>query len=129
MIVVMLAIALKPASVGIFTRRKNMVSVLLFFFIGIYGGFLHAGIGFIKIAVLTLIHHLPIAKANSIKVFVALCYTSVAIVVFILNDMIFWKYGLTLAIGTALGGWIAGRWSVRVPDKYIRILLLSVHWH
>ncbi|HAA19189.1 MAG TPA: integrase [Cytophagales bacterium] len=129
MIGVMLLTVFKPgmkttAEEGLFSPKRNALSIVLYFLLGIYGGFLQAGIGFFLIAVLSLVHHLPMAKINSIKVFVALCYTVVALIVFIINDMIRWEYGLILAVGTALGGWTASRWSVGIPDKYIRYFLL-----
>lgn len=129
MILVVVLTVLKP-KVGAekaledFSRKTNLKSIIIFFFVGVYGGFIQAGIGFLMIAALTLVHNLPMAKVNSIKVFVALCYTTIALFVFIYNDMILWKHGLILAIGTAIGGWFCSRWSVGIPDKYVRIFLL-----
>ena len=39
--------------------------------------------------------------------------------------MIWWQYGIALALGTAIGGWFASRWSVGIPDKYIRVFLIG----
>ena len=91
---------------------------------GFYGGFIQAGVGFIIMAALSGIHGLNLAKTNSIKVFVVLCYTSVALLVFMYNDKVLWTYGLILAIGNAIGGWIASRWSVGVNEKWIRLILI-----
>jgi uncharacterized membrane protein YfcA len=107
-----------------FSKKKVWQSIVIFFFVGVYGGFIQAGIGFLMIAALTLVHALPMAKVNSIKVFVALSYTTIALIVFIYNDLIKWEIGLTLAVGNAIGGWFSSRWSVGIPDKYIRGFLL-----
>lgn len=107
-----------------FTKGNIWLSVIVFFFIGIYGGFIQAGIGFIMIAALTGIHGLGMAKTNSIKVFVALCYTVAALVVFYIDGKIRWEYGLTLAIGNATGAWIGSRWSVGKSDKFIKLILI-----
>lgn len=107
-----------------FTKGNTWLSVIVFFFIGIYGGFIQAGIGFIMIAALTGIHGLGMAKTNSIKVFVALCYTVAALVVFYIDGKIRWEYGLTLAIGNATGAWIGSRWSVGKSDKFIKLILI-----
>lgn len=106
------------------STKKILLSVFIFFFVGIYGGFIQAGIGFIMIAVLTGIHSFRMAKTNAIKVFVALTYTSAALVVFYLSGKIRWEYGLVLAAGQSLGGWVASRWSVGVSDQVIRMILL-----
>lgn len=131
MIGVVLLTVLKPGlnaekQVENFSRKSTVKSIVLFFFIGIYGGFIQAGVGFLIIATLSLVHSISMAKVNSIKVFAALSYTTIAIVVFIYHDMIYWEYGLVLAIGTSAGGWFASRWSVTLPDKYIRVFLLVV---
>ncbi len=106
------------------SRSKIWVSIIIFFFVGVYGGFIQAGVGFIMIAALTGVHGFGMAKTNSIKVFVALVYTSAALVVFILEDKIQWDYGLTLAVGNAIGGWIGSRWSVNKSDRLIKIILI-----
>jgi len=106
------------------TSKNKVLSLTLFFFIGIYGGFIQAGVGFLIIASLTGIHGLNMAKTNSIKVFVILCYTFIAIIIFMIEDQIRWKYGLTLAAGNSIGGWVASRWSVGKNDKWIRLILI-----
>ena len=129
MVVVILVTVLKPYLFKIkenevFNRKRNTLTILLFFGVGIYGGFIQAGIGFLMIAILTNVHSLGMVKTNAIKVFTALCYTAVAIVIFILEDKIRWQYGLTLASGNAAGGWIASRWSVGKDDKWIRLIMI-----
>ncbi|MEM6830298.1 MAG: sulfite exporter TauE/SafE family protein [Bacteroidota bacterium] len=108
------------------TRKKVWTSLLIFFFVGVYGGFIQAGIGFLMIAALTSIHGFNMAKTNSIKVFVALCYTIAAVIVFVINDKIRWQYGLTLAVGNATGAWVASRWSAKKSDRLIRMILLAM---
>ncbi len=114
----------KHSSREVFSKKRNFWSIILFFGVGIYGGFIQAGIGFIIIAILTSIHGLNMAKTNSIKVFTALSYTIFALAVFIMEDIIRWDYGLVLAMGNAGGGWIASRWSVGKDDKWIKLILI-----
>lgn len=128
MLLVILATVFKPAvkkiEKDIMTGKKIWLSVIIFFLIGIYGGFIQAGVGFIMIAALTGVHHFNMAKTNSIKVFVAFCYNIAAVIVFYLEGKIRWEYGLTLAVGNSTGAWIGSRWSVGQSDKIIRIILL-----
>ncbi|MGK7393801.1 MAG: sulfite exporter TauE/SafE family protein [Candidatus Cyclobacteriaceae bacterium M3_2C_046] len=107
--------------------KARFTGILIFFFIGIYGGFIQAGVGFLIIASLTSINRFSLVKTNSAKVFVILIYTSAALVVFILENKINWTYGLVLAAGNASGAWIGSRWSVDKGDKWIkRILVVTV---
>ena len=129
MVFVLIITVLKPylekkEALERFTKKRNLISILLFFGIGIYGGFIQAGVGFIIMASLSGIHSLNLTKINSIKVFVVLCYTSVALWVFIYNGKVLWTYGLVLAFGNAIGGWVASRWSVGVNEKWIRLILI-----
>jgi uncharacterized membrane protein YfcA len=108
------------------TKRK-IIGLVSFFGLGIYGGFVQAGIGFLVIAILTNVHHFNLVKTNYIKVFAAIVYTSVAVLVFAWEDKIIWKIGLVLAIGQGLGGWFASRWSAEKGDVWIkRVLVVAV---
>lgn len=106
---------------------RQLLGIVVFFFIGIYGGFIQAGVGFLIMAALTNINHFNMAKTNSAKVFSVLIYTIGAVLVFALNDMINWVYGLTLAVGNITGAWIGSRWSVDRGDVWVkRILIIMV---
>ncbi len=109
------------------STSRQIIGVILFFFLGIYGGFLQAGIGFLVIALLTHVNNINLIKINFIKVFAALLYTGAALVIFALQEKVVWVIGLTLAIGQGFGGWYASRWSVDKGEKWIkRILMISV---
>lgn len=110
----------------IMTFNRKALALVVFFFIGIYGGFIQAGVGFLMIAALTSINGFSLVKTNSAKVFVALIYTSAAIIVFIIEDQINWEYGIVLATGNSLGGWIGSRWSVNKGDKWIKRFLVVI---
>ena len=128
MLLIMLISIFKPNlrtdALEIISRKSILVSVCIFFFLGIYGGFIQAGIGFLIIAALTSVHGFGMAKTNSIKVFIILCYTLAAVIVFYLEGKIRWEYGLTLAAGNSAGAWIGSRWSVGKSDRLIRMILL-----
>lgn len=132
MIVVVLLIVFKKNNTSLesLTERTNgkhlWISIIAFFFVGVYGGFINAGIGFIMLLILPMINRLSLVKANATKVTVAFIYTTVAVAIFIFNDKINWKYGLILAIGNSAGAWLASRYSVKKGDGFIRISLLVV---
>jgi len=105
--------------------NNTLPGVLAFFLIGIYGGFIHAGVGFFMVFILERLHHCSLAKVNSIKVTVAFIFTLTAVLVFIYNQMINWQYGLTLALGNSAGGWLGSHFSVKKGDKWIKAFLLA----
>ncbi len=107
--------------------KHQIIGSILFFFIGAYGGFAQAGIGFLIIATLTSVNHLDLVKTNYVKVFSAIIYTVVAILVFALQDMIRWDVAFVLAVGHALGGWYASRWSVDKGERWIkRVMIVTI---
>lgn len=108
-------------------RNNQIQAMISFFFIGIYGGFAQAGVGFIIIAALTNINGFSLVKTNAVKVFVVLIYTVFALAIFIWNDQINWIYGGVLAVGNSTGAWVASRWSVKKNDKFLgKILIIAV---
>lgn len=109
------------------TASRQWWGSFLFFFIGIYGGFVQAGIGFLILAVLSLVNNLSLVKSNYVKVFAAIVYTAVSVLVFAIEGKIVWQTGFILAIGHALGGWYASRWSVDKGEVWIkRVMIVSV---
>ena len=107
--------------------RSQVIGTVSFFFIGIYGGFIQAGIGFIVIAVLGVVNHFTLVKTNYVKVFAAIIYTGVSVIVFAMEGKIIWETGLILSIGHALGGWYASRWSVGAGEIWIkRVMIVSL---
>ncbi|MFG6116157.1 sulfite exporter TauE/SafE family protein [Halobacillus sp. MO56] len=109
------------------TLSRKIGLIVIFFFVGVYGGFIQAGVGFIIIASLTVVSGLSLVKINSIKVFVVAIYTLSALIVFIINDQIDWGYGITLAIGTSIGAFLGSKFAVQRGEKWVqRILIVSV---
>jgi uncharacterized membrane protein YfcA len=129
MILVVLMMLLKPKvqlseMIERTTGKHLYISIIIFFFLGIYGGFINAGIGFMMLIVLPYVNRLSLVKSNATKVAVVCIYTIGAVFMFALNDKIDWKYGLILAIGNASGAWISSRWSVGKGDKMVKIFVV-----
>ncbi len=103
---------------------RKIIGMLVFFFVGVYGGFIQAGVGFIIIAALTLTNGFDLVRTNAIKVFVIFFYTSIALIVFVWNRNVDWPLGLTLAVGNATGAWVGSHWAVAKGDKWIRVVLV-----
>ena len=104
--------------------KQLWLSIILFFFVGIYGGFIQAGVGFIILLILSSVNNLSLVKSNAVKVTVVLIYITASIAVFAYNEKINWQMGLTLAIGNSIGGWFTSRWSVDKGDGLVRKFLI-----
>lgn len=107
------------------TWRKVLI-VISFFGVGIYGGFVQAGVGFIVITAL-LVHGLDLVRINAIKVFVIFAYTFIALGVFIYHGQINYLLGFALAGGNSIGGMIGPKLAVDKGHDWIkRVVSLTV---
>jgi len=106
------------------TGKYLKYSIIAFFFIGIYGGFIQAGTGIFILLALSSINHLTLIKSNVIKILVMFVYTSAALLMFGFNLKLDWVAGLTLASGQAAGGWFTSRWSVNKGDHIVKVFLI-----
>lgn len=105
-------------------RKKKIIGCIAFFFVGIYGGVIQAGVGFIIIASLTFITGFSLVKINSLKVFIVAVYMVSSLCVFVFNGKVNWIYGLSLAIGNGIGAYLGSNFSVNKGDKWIKIILV-----
>lgn len=129
MVAVVILIVFKPKikveDIAQRTKGKYLwISMIAFFFLGIYGGFLNAGIGFLHLLFLSYFNRMTLIRANATKVTIVSIYMLGALIVFILNDKISWLHGLILASGNLVGAWISSRWSVKKGDGVVRIFLI-----
>jgi len=107
------------------TPLRTAMLLFSFFLIGIYGGFIQAGVGFLIMSGL-LVHGLDLVKINAVKVFVVLFYTIIAMAVFIWHDQVNYPLGIALAVGNSAGGWIGSHLAVKKGHDWIKRLVIIV---
>ena len=130
MIIVCVVMLIDPARRLDFDTKKltrSRIAALMgtFLLVGLYGGFIQAGVGFLIITGL-LVHGLDLVRINAVKVFVVLAYTVTALAVFIWHGQVDWRLGLALAAGNSLGGWLGTRLAISKGHAWIRRLVLVV---
>lgn len=111
---------------GKLQAKTPVWQIIIFFFIGMYGGFIQAGVGFFLLAGLVLGAGLDLLKANAVKVFIVLIYTPFALAIYIFTGQVDWKMGLILAIGNMSGAFIASKYAKNMGTNFIRWFLLVV---
>jgi uncharacterized membrane protein YfcA len=115
----------KP-SADLVKHKPTIVQIVILFLIGIYGGFIQAGVGVFLLAGLVLGAGFDLIKANAVKLLIVTVYTFFALIVFIWDDMVDYKYGFILAIGNVIGTLIATKLSVKKGVGFVRYVLLFV---
>lgn len=129
MIIVILIIVFKPKIISDklsvrLTGKHLRISCIVFFFVGVYGGFVNAGIGFVIMLFLHFYNRMNLVRVNATKVVIVLVYTLGAFLTFVFNDLVDYSYGFCLAIGAVIGGWNASRFAVKKGEKVIKIFLV-----
>ncbi len=107
------------------SRTRGALLVISFFGVGIYGGLIQAGVGFLMMTVL-LLQGMDLVRINAVKVFVVLFYTVTALIIFVGHGQVDWGLGIGLAAGNAFGGWLGTRLSIHRGHAWIRRFVLFV---
>ncbi|NNE68743.1 MAG: sulfite exporter TauE/SafE family protein [Rhodothermales bacterium] len=107
---------------------RRALAVPVFFLIGVYGGFIQAGVGIFLLAGLVLLSRYTLSAANGIKLVVVAAYGLPTLAIFFLQDQVHLGFGLAMAVFQSIGAWLAVRFVVRVPnaDVWIHRLLIVI---
>lgn len=95
------------------------------FAIGVYGGFIQAGVGIFLLATLVLSIGYDLVRANAVKIIIVLAFTVSSIVIFAGNNQVAWGPGLLLGAGNMFGAWVAARMAVRRGAGWVRWVLIG----
>lgn len=110
----------KPAAEG--SRPNVGLLALGFFVVGIYGGFVQAGVGFLILAATTMAG-LDLVRGNAVKVLSILVYSFVALGVFANFGNVDWVLGLALAAGNFTGSQIGVRLTVLKGHAWVKAVV------
>jgi uncharacterized protein len=107
-------------------RSRTVLSVVVFFLIGVYGGFLQAGVGIYLLVAFVMYTGYGVIQSNFLKVVITGAFTIPALFIFMSKGQVNWTYGLLISIGQSAGAYVATRFSVSRPDAntWIRRLLV-----
>lgn len=108
--------------------RPSTGTLLIFFLIGIYGGFIQAGVGVFLLAAMVMGAGFSLNHANVVKLIIVLFITIFALVVFARNGQVNWGLGALMAVGQSLGAWMAARFATQNKNAnvWVRRLLILV---
>lgn len=107
-------------------RKNTLLTYIIFFLLGIYGGFLQAGIGFFLILSLVFFVGFDLVRANAVKMGVAMIYTLFSTLVFIATGRVYFMYGIVLALGGMAGAHLSTYLSVKKGSAWVRIVLIII---
>ncbi|MFC1558046.1 sulfite exporter TauE/SafE family protein [candidate division KSB1 bacterium] len=110
------------------TGHTNKISRILIypamFCVGLYGGFIQAGVGFLIMASLRHLLNMELLKINVHKNLIVLIYTIPVLFIFGSTNNIHWLYAFLLAMGNIVGAWASVKISVKKGNKAIKAVLI-----
>jgi uncharacterized protein len=96
--------------------------VVVCFYVGYFG----AGAGFLLMTVLAVFGIQNINQVNALKVIATTTANGIAVVTFIVNRQITWKYCLLMMIAAAIGGYLGARYSRGLNPRFMRMLVVGI---
>ena len=116
----------KPRPDASSKAKKLAAGHLLMVGAGFWGGFIQIGVGFLMMPILYRVMGLDLVRTNMHKVFIALIFSFVALLVFASKAPIAWDAGVALAAGNAIGGWMGAHATMMRGEKFIKRALFAV---
>lgn len=102
---------------------KRVWLAVAFFGLGMYSGFIQAGVGFLFVALFAS-QGIDLIRANGIKAPLILMFTGLAVVLFAFTGLLNWMAGLTLAGGQFFGAKFGVHLQVLKGQKWVRTVLI-----
>ncbi len=107
-------------------KKAGWIQYLIFFAIGIYGGFIHAGIGYVLLIALVLGSGFNLLEANALKVLIVFMYVPFSLLVYVISGDVKYSYGFIMAIGNIAGAFIASKFAIERGANFVRYVILIV---
>lgn len=97
-----------------------------FFLIGLYGGYIYIGLGYVVLAITIWTLHLDIVTANILKGFVIFVSSPFSMLVFMYNGQMDYAYGLLHGVGNIIGAFLASHYAIGWGVKFVRLFTIGI---
>ncbi|MCM2372567.1 sulfite exporter TauE/SafE family protein [Aporhodopirellula aestuarii] len=98
----------------------------VFFAIGVYVGFIQAGMGILLLLAMSYFTNSKLVSSNAIKNSIGFCVTLAAATVFMIYGMIDWVPGLVMAVGNVAGGVVGAKLAIERGSRFVFFFLVVV---
>ncbi|MGD9905972.1 MAG: sulfite exporter TauE/SafE family protein [Vicinamibacterales bacterium] len=109
----------RPADRPALLSPWHPAMVLGFLLIGVYGGFIQAGIGFAILAA-TSLAGMDLLRGNAVKLLTVLALTALSLAIFAAGGAVRWGPGIALGLGNVAGALVGVRLAVRLGHAWIQ---------
>lgn len=108
---------------------KTWWGMALMFLVGVYGGFIQAGVGVFLLASLVLAIGYNMKNANIIKLLIVFFYALPVMLIFAFQGQIEWKMAILFAVGQSIGAYLGAKFATSFPKAALytyRLLIVIV---
>ncbi len=107
-------------------KPYSLKMIIIFFLIGIYGGFIHVGVGYFILMGFVFGVGFDLLRSNAMKNFLVLIYVPFTLIIFIINNQVRWDYGLIHSIGNIIGAYIASKWAIEWGANFVKWVMIVI---
>lgn len=129
-------LAIQPRAHKLLTRGRHNISkhpfkvlgvvALALFPLAIYGGYFGAGFGIMMLAFLGFTNLTDLQQMNGLKNLAAASIAIISTVYFAAAGLIYWRSGLVMFAGNAVGGFLGAHYAQKIPASLIRWFIIAI---
>lgn len=108
------------------SEASNGKILATFFGIGVYVGFIQAGMGILVLLAMSLLNRGDLVASNAVKNWIGFIVTLTATVMFAIYGLIEWLPGLVMAVGNVVGGVVGAKLAIKKGNRLIFWFLIVV---
>ena len=108
-------------------NRTTLAGIVAFqALVALYGGYFGAGIGILMLSSLALMGLGDIHQMNALKSILASAINGTAVVMFIANGRVDWRYAVPMIVAGIAGGWAGASVSRRLDKNVVRWVVIAI---
>ena len=94
--------------------------------VAVYGGYFGAGASILILSALAALRVGDVNQMNALKTLLGACINGIAVVVFVADRKVAWRYALPMAVAAILGGYLGARLALVIPPRHTKWLISAV---
>jgi uncharacterized membrane protein YfcA len=94
--------------------------------VSVYGGYFGAGIGFVTLAMLSMLGMRDIHAMGAIRTLLAVAINAAAVITFIVAGAVLWPQCAVMVAGSLVGGWFGARYAQKADPGKMRAVVIGV---
>jgi uncharacterized membrane protein YfcA len=94
--------------------------------LSVYGGYFGAGIGFVTLAMLSMLGMRDIHAMGAIRTLLAVAINAAAVVTFVVAGAVLWPQCGVMVIGALAGGWFGAHYAQKADPRKMRAVVIGI---